>query len=97
MTDTSDLKATILGEVASMLKEVIGEEWTDDTVITMDTTFTFDLEVESIELISLAEKMQERYGAEVNFPVWLADKELDDIINLTVGQLVEYIASSIEK
>jgi hypothetical protein len=25
--------------------------------------------------------------------VWLADKELDDIINLTVGQLVEYIAT----
>jgi acyl carrier protein len=89
----SNRQAAILEEVAAMIKEVIGEEWTDDTVITMDTTFTFDLEVESIELISLAEKLQERYGTDVNFPVWLADKELDDIINLTVGQLVEYIAT----
>jgi acyl carrier protein len=89
----SNRQTAILEEVAAMIKEVIGEEWTDDTVITMDTTFTFDLEVESIELISLAEKLQERYGTDVNFPVWLADKELDDIINLTVGQLVEYIAT----
>lgn len=97
MTDTSSRHAAVLEEVAAMIKEVIGEEWTEETVITMDTTFTFDLEVESIELISLAEKLQERYGTDVNFPVWLADKELDDIINLTVGQLVEYIASNIEE
>jgi acyl carrier protein len=97
MTDTSSKHAAVLEEVAAMIKEVIGEEWTEETVITMDTTFTFDLEVESIELISLAEKLHERYGTEVNFPVWLADKELDDIINLTVGQLVEYIASSIDE
>jgi acyl carrier protein len=93
MTNSGNGQAAILDEVAAMIKEVIGEEWTDDTEITMDTTFTFDLEVESIELISLAEKLQERYGTDVNFPVWLADKELDDIINLTVGQLVEYIAT----
>jgi acyl carrier protein len=94
VTGTNEREAEVLGEVSEMIKEVIGEEWTEDTVITMETTFTFDLEVESIELIALAEKLQERYGTDVNFPVWLADKELDEIINLTVGQLVEYIASS---
>jgi acyl carrier protein len=94
VTGTNKREAEVLGEVSEMIKEVIGEEWTEDTVITMETTFTFDLEVESIELIALAEKLQERYGTDVNFPVWLADKELDEIINLTVGQLVEYIASS---
>ena len=97
MTDTNNKPAAILEEVAAMIKEVIGEEWTEETVVSMDTTFTFDLEVESIELISLAEKLQEKYGTEVNFPVWLADKELDDIINLTVGQLVDYIASSTDE
>jgi acyl carrier protein len=97
MTQTNDREAAVLQVVSEMIKEVIGEEWTEETVITPDTTFTFDLEVESIELVALAEKLQEKYGAEVNFPVWLADKELDEIINLTVGQLVEYIASSSEK
>jgi acyl carrier protein len=94
MTESNGRTAAVLKDVSEMIKEVIGEEWTEDTVITMDTTFTFDLEVESIELVALAEKLQEKYGTEVNFPVWLADKELDEIINLTVGQLVEYIAAT---
>lgn len=94
MTISDGRHEVVLGEVTGMLKEVIGSEWSDDTVVTMDTSFTFDLEVESIELIALAEKLQDRYGTEVNFPVWLADKELDEIINLTVGQLVEYIVGS---
>jgi acyl carrier protein len=97
MTSTNQRQEAILEEVTLMLKEVIGDEWTEETEVSMDTTFTYDLEVESIELISLAEKLQERYGEKVNFPVWLADKELDDIINLTVGNLVEYIASSTDE
>ena len=96
MTSTNDKEAAVLEEVSGMIKEVVGEEWTEDTVITMDTTFTFDLEVESIELVALAEKLQEKYGTNVNFPLWLADKELDEIINLTVGQLVQYIASNVD-
>ena len=96
MTSTNDKEAAVLEEVSGMIKEVVGEEWTEDTVITMDTPFTFDLEVESIELVALAEKLQEKYGTNVNFPLWLADKELDEIINLTVGQLVQYIASNVD-
>jgi acyl carrier protein len=97
MTSINEKQTAVLEEVAAMIKDVIGEEWTEETVISMTTTFTYDLEVESIELISLAEKLQERYGTNVNFPVWLADKELDDIINLTVGNLVEYIAASVDE
>jgi acyl carrier protein len=97
MTNSNGRQTAVLEDVSGMIKEVIGEDWTADTVITMDTTFTFDLEVESIELVALAEKLQEKYGEEVNFPVWLADKELDEIINLTVGQLVEYITANSEK
>ena len=54
MTSTNDKEAAVLEEVSGMIREVVGEEWTEDTVITMDTTFTFDLEVESIELVALA-------------------------------------------
>ena len=85
-------EAEILSEVAGMLRAVIGEEWAQETEITMDTTFSEDLELESIEIVSLAEKVQERYGETVDFPSWLAAMELDDIINLKVGDLVRYIA-----
>jgi acyl carrier protein len=93
MTTDSERKAQILEEVAGLIREVIGEEWARETPITMETTFSHDLEVESIELVALSEKLQERYGAEVDFPGWLSGMELDAIIGLTVGQLVDFIAS----
>jgi acyl carrier protein len=93
MTTDSEGKAKILQEIAELIREVIGEEWARETPITMETTFSHDLEVESIELVALSEKLQERYGADVDFPGWLAGMELDAIIGLTVGQLVDFIAS----
>jgi len=49
--------------------------------------------VESGEFVALAEKLQLHYGNEVDFVGWISKKELDQIIQLTVGELVEFIAS----
>ena len=93
MTSVGDRKPEILEAIAGMIQQVLGEEWVLESPITMDTTFSYDLEVESIELVALSEKLQEKYGTAVDFPGWLAQMELEEIINLTVGQLVEYIDS----
>lgn len=85
--------AEILHAIAAMIAEVIGEEWVREKPITAATKFSTDLEMESIELASLSEKIQARYGDTVDFPAWLSGMELDDIINLTVGQLVDHIAA----
>lgn len=83
----------VLGELATMLRGVIGEAWAEDVPITMETSFGSDLELESIEFVALAEKMTARYGSRVDFAGWLAEKELGDIIGLRVGQVVEFIVS----
>ena len=83
----------ILRDIAAMIAEVIGEEWVREKPITAATKFSQDLEMESIELASLSEKIQARFGDTVDFPAWLSGMELDDIINLTVGQLVDHIAA----
>lgn len=59
--------------------------------ITRTTTFNAELELESIELVALAERLTEHYGDRVNFVAWLSGKDLDAIIALTVGDLVEHI------
>lgn len=92
MTQIDERKADILQAITQMIEEVIGEEWVSETPITMDTKFVHDLEVESIELVALSEKIQARYGQDVDFPAWLAGMELDQIIELSVGQLVDYVA-----
>lgn len=81
----------VLADVAGMLRTMLDEEGLDDIEVAMDTRFTDDLELESIDLVTLAGTLQERYGQEVNFAEFVAGLELDEIIGLTVGQLVEYI------
>ncbi len=83
----------ILGEVRGFLEEVIGEQWVSEFDIGMDTTFSADLELESIEFVALAEKLQERYGDGIDFPGWFSTMDLDDLINLRVGQLVDHITA----
>jgi acyl carrier protein len=82
-----------LDVVVGFVREVIGEDWVQDKQIGMDTSFGDDLEFESIEVVALSEKLQERYGEGVDFVGWLSGMELDEIINLRVGQLVEFIDS----
>jgi acyl carrier protein len=81
----------VLETVAGFIREVIGEDWVHETPIAMETSFSEHLELESIEFVALAEKLQERYGEEVDFVGWLSEMELDEIIGLTVGELVEFI------
>ncbi|OGQ79437.1 MAG: hypothetical protein A2289_05535 [Deltaproteobacteria bacterium RIFOXYA12_FULL_58_15] len=84
----------ILQTVAQLVREVIGESWVESVNISETTSFNDELELESIEFVALAEKLQEHYGKQVNFVGWLSGKELDEIITLTVGDLVGFIASS---
>jgi acyl carrier protein len=83
----------VLATVEKLIVEVAGEEVTLLAPITMASSFNRDLELESIEFVALAEKLQQHYGAKVDFVGWISTKELDQIIALTVGELVEFILS----
>jgi len=83
----------ILRTVERLVVEIAGDELLLAGPITMTTSFNADLELESIEFVALAEKLQQHYGAGVDFVGWISKKELDQIIALTVGELVEFIAS----
>ena len=82
---------TTLTTIADLIQEVIGEDWDLEEEITLETTFSDDLELESIEFVALAEKMQVTFGDDVDFVGWLSEKELDEVIHLKVGDVVEFI------
>ncbi|MBK9032320.1 MAG: acyl carrier protein [Myxococcales bacterium] len=92
MTLDPTTAATILATVERLIIEIAGDEITLAGPITLATSFNGDLELESIEFVALAEKLQEHYGARIDFVGWISTKELDQIIALTVGELVEFIA-----
>ncbi|MEV7979897.1 acyl carrier protein [Streptomyces sp. NPDC086519] len=86
-----------LADITGMLTRLLADEYgQDDVAIDMSTTFNRDLELESIDLVTLAGLLEERYGKRVNFAEFLAGMEFDEIIELTVGRLVEYVVWSLK-
>jgi acyl carrier protein len=92
---TPDAVLTVLAEIADMLRAILDEYGLDDAEIGMDTTFHDDLEMESIDLVTLAGRLEVRYGGRVNFAEFIADLDLDQIIAMSVGQLVEHVVASL--
>lgn len=84
----------MLADLRTMIADVIGDEYVSETDIDLDTAFYADLEIESIEFIALGEALQARYGDHIDFPAWIATMEVDDIIAMRVGQLVDHITGS---
>lgn len=87
------MRDEVLITLAALIRAVIGEPWAEDVPITFDTSFNRDLELESIEFVALAERLQMEFGSRVDFGAWLADKELDEIVNLRVGEVVDFIVT----
>ncbi|WP_328347995.1 acyl carrier protein [Micromonospora sp. NBC_00421] len=85
---------TILAELTEMIDTVLGD-FADDQTVTMDTTFSDDLGMESIDVVALAGRLQARYGDTVNFAHFVAKLDLDTVRELKVGQLVAHIAESL--
>jgi len=81
----------ILTTVTALLDQVIGEEYELDVDITMETSFADDVELESIEFVKLSELLQQRYGDRVDFVGWFSGLDVEQIISLTVGELVAFI------
>ncbi|MFE1409658.1 acyl carrier protein [Streptomyces sp. NPDC058746] len=81
----------ILAEITSMLVEIVGDEYLLAEEVTMDTTFNQDLALESVEFVALAELLHHRYGADVDLMGFLAEKDMDAILAMSVGELVTHI------
>ncbi|MFD9732940.1 acyl carrier protein [Umezawaea sp. NPDC059074] len=95
ITEGKVTEAVVLNEIAGMLRVLLDEYGLDDVEITRDTKFHEDLELESIDLVSLSADLKERYGNEVNFAEFIAGFDLEEIIAMTVGQLVDHVVVSL--
>ncbi|WP_288884188.1 acyl carrier protein [Pedobacter panaciterrae] len=73
------------------ITEVIGEEFVEEMDITMESSFTKDLEMDSIEIVSFSEKIKAHFGEQIDFTGWLSNMDLDQLINLNLGTIVNYI------
>jgi acyl carrier protein len=89
-------QTAVLADVDSMLRNVLGDFGTD-AEITRETTFRDDLGMESLDVVSLAGRLQARYGNSVNFALFVSTLDVASVAELKVGQLVDYITESLDK
>ncbi|MDQ6481340.1 acyl carrier protein [Dyadobacter sp. LHD-138] len=81
----------IFGVLNQFITEVIGEEFVDEMDITPDSSFTKDLEMDSIEIVAFSEKVKIYFGENINFTGWLSNMDLDEIISLKLSDIINYI------
>jgi acyl carrier protein len=86
----------ILADIDAMLRAVLGD-FDDGVEITMESTFRDDLGLESLDVVSLAGRLQARYGNAVNFAQFVAGLDVASMGELRVGQLVDYIVDSLDR
>ncbi|UTX50262.1 acyl carrier protein [Chryseobacterium sp. MA9] len=82
-------------ELFTLLKgfitEVIGAEFVEEMDITPESSFTKDLEMDSIEIVSFSEKIKAHFGEQIDFTGWLSSMDLDQLINLDLSMIINYI------
>jgi acyl carrier protein len=93
--DTAPSEEQVLAVVEGLVRDIVGEDYALGIELDMDTSFAEDVELESIEFVRLGEKLQEHYGKRVDLVAWFAEFDVDQIINLTVGELVDFIRRSV--
>lgn len=96
MTEDDSRTGAVLAETKNMINEIVEKYGSPPVRLTMDTLFHSELELESIDLVTLGVMLAARYGDQVSMAEFLADKELADVIGLRVGQVVDYVVSRLD-
>ncbi|WP_219924532.1 hypothetical protein [Nocardioides campestrisoli] len=94
--DAAPTPEQVLADLERLLTEVVGDDLLLDGPLTPETSFDADLQLESIEFVALADRLLATYGERVDFVGWMAGMELDEVIGLTVGQVVDFVVTSVK-
>jgi len=83
-----------LAVVIGLLRDATGEsaEWAAN--VTASSTLEEDLKLESFEVTALGERLRARFGEAVDLDRYLAGLDIDELIALTVGDVVAFVESS---
>ena len=81
-------------EVIVLLKQV-KEDWDDSVVVTDDTGLFLDLGFESIDAVGLGSALEQHFGKVLPFPEFMARAKEDDLNDITIGNLIQFLEGSL--
>jgi acyl carrier protein len=84
----------LFAEIAGILRDVTGEggEWA--VRIAPESTLEGDLGLESLELVDVSGRLRDRFGDRVDLLAFVGGLDIDALIDLTVADLVAYVAAA---
>lgn len=92
MTIQSEPRISVFGTVAALLAPLVGDLDVLGIRITPDTSFHDDLQLESIDLVTFSSLLAEYFGPDVDLADFLTQKDLDEVIDLRMGDIADYVA-----
>ena len=95
-TRTDPVYESVRTTVETAIRDVVGEWYYEECQIGLDSTFAEDIQLESMEVMEIAERLIETYEGKVDFVAWFAELELEQLIDLTVGTIIDFIVASLE-
>lgn len=84
-------KDLLFAEMKQYISDIIGADIVEELDVTKESNFTKDLEMDSIEIVAFAEKVRAKYGDTIDFAGWLSTMDLDQLINLKLDDIINYI------
>ena len=92
-TEHDHVRSEITPAVIGLIDDIVGGIDLLGIEVTAATRFHEDLQLESIDLVTLAGMLTDLYGPQVNLAAHLAEMDLDDVIDMTIGDIVDYVVS----
>jgi acyl carrier protein len=86
----------ILAEVLDLLNSVV-RDWEFEGEVGANTRLFADLAFESLDLVVLGAKVQERFGQTFPFPEFFAEIGQRDVRDLTIGEWVAFIETNLQR
>jgi acyl carrier protein len=86
----------ILAEVLDLLNSVV-RDWEFEGEVGANTRLFADLAFESLDLVVLGAKVQERFGQTFPFPEFFAEIGQRDVRDLTIGEWVAFIEQNLQR
>ena len=91
MSTPSQANHEIFIVLKQFIGEVIGQEFADELEIKPSSSFTKDLEMDSIEIVAFSEKVKKQFGQQINYAGWLSGMDIDQLIGLTINDIITFI------
>jgi acyl carrier protein len=85
----------IIRDITAVIRQAVAEDWIQEFEIGANTSFNDDLDLESVEFVTIAAGLQQHFGEQIDLIGWLSTKSFDDLIALRVGNIAEFVSNSL--